>query len=66
MVFISLISFLVPVEERLCRLFLLLLPLSMVIYLQRSAAFLVPNSSLTVLDVWMVSCIVFILIILIV
>merc|ERR1712045_719116 len=66
LVLISLISFLVPAEERLCRFFLLLLPLSMVIYLQRSATFLVPNSSLTVLDVWMVSCIVFILIILIV
>ena len=42
--------------------FLLLLPLLMVTYLQRSATFLVPSSGLTALDIWMLSCIAFILI----
>jgi len=62
LVMISLMSFLVPVEETLCRFFLLVLPLFMVIYLQRSATFLVPSSGLTALDIWMLSCIAFILI----
>jgi len=62
LVLISLMSFLVPVEEYLCRFFLLVLPLMMVTYLQRSATFLVPSSGLTALDIWMLSCIAFILI----
>jgi len=62
LVLISLMSFLVPVEETLCRFFLLVLPLLMVTYLQRSATFLVPSSGLTALDIWMLSCIAFILI----
>lgn len=62
LVLISLMSFLVPAEEHLCRFFLLVTPLFMVTYLQRTATFLVPSSGLTALDVWMLTCISFIFI----